>query len=145
MALRSNFEGVLKIDNTSGTLVDISATVETAEVVYGIQSGTWNGLNSGWIKTAVGPRSVTISGTVVSSTGATDAYALLKYHAENAAEFSVEFFDPDETTGSLKMAFEGVVTAFTAASKNGNSGEPSKLAFTIASSGDVTISTVAGA
>lgn len=131
MALVNINVGVLKIDNDSATLTDISAGVEDVTLAGTKNTGQYNVLNSVHMKTSEGARAHTLSGNCIRTDGASDAYALLADWWDEGGLRTVEVYDPDETTGSYKWTGEARLESFTPVAKNASSGDPGKHAFNI--------------
>jgi len=142
MAIRDITVGVIKVDDDSDTLTDISSQTADLQLQMERNSGTYNVLNSGHMKTSEGARSHTLTGNVIATDGATEGLAILQDWAQTGGLRTVELYAPDETSGSLKWVGEARLSSWTPLAKDASSGDVARHAFTIVFD-DMTESTVA--
>lgn len=141
---------VVKLDNTSGTLADISAQVKTAVVTATITSAEYRTFGGGgWPYQTSGklPRGMTVNLTGVRTDGSDELADIIDdwFNGTAVAQKTIELYDPDTATGSRKITGEVMLkNPGDWMNKDASSGNEQTFSVQLAFHGQPTVSVVAG-
>lgn len=141
--------GVVKLDNSSGTLTDISAQVKDLDISYQVQSGEYYTLGTDYGYAIVGKANFKVKMTVYHTDGASDAQKLIMDWATGSvtarrAARSLQVDTPDGTVGNRRVAGEFKLgNAGSFVMLNAASNEPGTMSVELNGEGTVTVSTIA--
>jgi hypothetical protein len=141
--------GVVRFDITSGAtaLTDISSGIVRASVAFSKNIGTHHTIGSDWAQATVGGKGATATVDARVDQTATTSYQYLMSAAlatSEAERRTMEFYVPDNTTGSVRVSGEVVVGApSNVVNMQGGSGDVSVASFPVTFDGTVTFDAVA--
>lgn len=141
---------VVKLDNTAGTLEDVSAQCKTAQVQISITSAEYRTFaDGGWPRQTTGklPRGATVNITAVRTDTDDELANIIDEWVQSASVDlkSIELYDPDTATGSRKISGEVMLkNPGDWMNKDASSGNEQTLSIQLAFDGQPTFETVAG-
>lgn len=140
--------GVIKIDKAAGTLVDISAQVQTARLSINTRTGTYSVLGSNYDLAVDGKKGWQVELEFLMTTGVseTEAYDIFMtwVMASVPGARTIELYTPDATTsGSFKFSGECKIQSSDVMSVDAQSTMPQKFRATLVGDGTITKAAVA--
>jgi predicted secreted protein len=114
MAFRHGKNTVFKLDNSSGSLVDLSSYLDEVSMPRSIETGetTVFGLNSKTYITGLGDATVSLSGKWDSTLDAHFAGIISALQSGTIASVSFEYGKEGSTSGRVKYSGEALVTSY---------------------------------
>lgn len=142
MAYIAQGQGVINLDNSAGTLTDISAGCERFGLSADINVGEFFTLGSDWGKSLSGGKKATVDLTVIGETGTSHAYDLLAdwlFNTAHKTARTLRIDQPDSSSGSVRYSGEfRLRTLGDAHTANAGSGDPVRTTAQLASDGTIT-------
>lgn len=104
---------VIKLDDASGTPVDISGSLNKVEIAYTAGVATYRPFGTQWPRRQVVGKDATISVTAVYSSPSDEAAPLIQAWAlaGNDAARTLDIYAPDSTAGSFRYIGEFVLAS----------------------------------
>lgn len=136
-------KGAMQVDNAADALTDLTSLTIAFAVEGKKHVGTRHAIGNADPYRGEGGRDNHVKGKVFFTTTDDEAYDLFVDWLLSDGARSVEVYKPDMTSGSIKLAFEGVLESFSPLlASEGGKGDLSEHDFSIAIEGAITKSTV---